>query len=1123
MEKRINWLHFTDLHYGQKKQDILLPKIKKELFRDIEYIKEQIGKIDIVFFTGDLTQSGGKEEFDELTAFLKELWSHFNKLSSNPFLIAIPGNHDLNRPDPTRAVVKVLRNYHLDLELQEGLWEGLAMKSEYYEVIRQSFANFNNWYKEISVPKPNFIEGLVPGDIATEIKINDILLRIVGLNTAFLELSSDDCRGKLAIHPAQLIKMVGANPLEWIERADISLFLTHHDPQWYDKKSNDYYNNDINPGSSFYSHFCGHLHEANTFQYSLVGSPLRKTQLAPSLFGLQKINNHLDRIHGYYAGSYVVQDNNIKELFYPRRANLRYDGNYGIDADNGFHLGKMGFLEFNRLLSNDDDFENRSVLDELKTDSSKEAGEINENLENKNILDLNITPESAKELEKTPKISYTPQSQHQRIRIIEQNNFIELIRKNRLAWLITDWGLDESGFIGSVAGHLQLGNTRSSFILNCEDIASDEELITAFTEQFGMTLQNFCNLVTKIDNSLFVLDHVNVSLYTNSNYNRLLEILKSILDYCPKINMIVVARQSPALLPSDKYIRLAPLDAAQVKSYVENHPNVTQELGNPDNLLKLIEITSGVPMHIDRIIDGLKVAAFEELIEAEREVPIEVISDIQIPKSLRQAISVLSDTTDRSKLRSFKLLKILTVLANGETFSNITRFDSNEPIYLNNATELERLALLEVINSPKGLSTIAGNSSYQIKILRVPRQIRDYVNTLITESEKDDILRFASDMYFGKKWREGYIKQFSSSSFFGTKRFLNVDNCHLIINSLMATAIKNNNDAAIERAAMIGVNFGKHVFDVADYKNSIRVTEEIYNWLKSTNHQRLKATVSKILGEGLRMTGSHEKSNLMLNEALSTENGQLSNIEKNAIYIDLGYTYIKQVRYDKAIECARAVEKTAGTKNAHSIQAKYILAQATLKGDELLTRIRSLESDAKRADIPNLCNTLSLHIAELNQDPKEREKRFNKILMANDDNYNRVRAIIKKSLDILSNDEGTLAPEDLLLLNVSYSYLYPQRLESLFTSCHKALWLYCIKEGLLPDLLNLFKHSSLVWRISGENEIEKSYFAKLEAAVADKLDSIGDSKNDLNLDYYNRRKLEFNAQAVSSLLQLLPE
>jgi len=40
MEKKLSWLHLTDLHYGQKGQNILLPKIKKEFFKDIEFIGE---------------------------------------------------------------------------------------------------------------------------------------------------------------------------------------------------------------------------------------------------------------------------------------------------------------------------------------------------------------------------------------------------------------------------------------------------------------------------------------------------------------------------------------------------------------------------------------------------------------------------------------------------------------------------------------------------------------------------------------------------------------------------------------------------------------------------------------------------------------------------------------------------------------------------------------------------------------------------------------------------------------------------------------------------------------------------------------------------------------------------
>jgi hypothetical protein len=1115
MERRINWLHLTDLHYGQRGQNILLPKIRKELFNDVEYIKDQIGKIDIVFFTGDLTQSGKQEEFNELTVFLKELWSHFKKLNSNPYLVAIPGNHDLNRPDPTKAAVKVLRNYDSDSELQEGLWDGLLKKNEYYDVIDQCFKNFTDWYKEINLPKPNLNYGLVPGDISAEILINDVKLKVVGLNTAFLELTSDNYVGKLAINPLQVTTLVGNAPVDWVEEADIALLLTHHDPKWYGKTSWDYYNNDINPGNLFYSHLCGHLHQANTSQSGLLGSELRRVQLAPSLFGLQKINNHLDRIHGYYAGSYILQDNNIKELFYPRKAIERYDGNIGIDADNGFNLGKKGFLELNRQLEEKPKTEIGKELNLTFNGNKKSFKDDDLDFTKENILDLKSPTVNIQELDKVPKTKYSLSPQHVNIRLVEQNHFVDLMKKDRLAWLITDWGLDENGFIGSVSNQLKIEHSKASFLLNCEDLATDDEIIAAVEEQFGMTLQRFCNLVTTIDSTLLVLDHVNNNLYSTINsFNRLAEILKSILDYCPSMHIVVVARQVPSFLFTEKYVKLTPLDDAQIQSYVEHHPGRTTELDDSDNLVKLIDITSGLPKHIDRIINSLRVTTFDELVEHERGNPsITILSD-NFPKSIKQAIGLLAETNDRLKQRSLKLLKVLTVLSNGETFSNLTRFDSNEPIYLENANELERLSLLEIITTTKVLSKVASNPTQQIKIMRAPRQIRDYVTTLITENEKDDIIRLACDMYFGNKWREGSIKDIYGKSVLGASKFFNVDNCHLIINNLMTSAFKNDNEMAVERASLLAINFCNHVLDAGDYKNAIYTGEGIYNWLKSTDNNRSKATIAKMLGEAFRMLGNNEKSEFMLKEALEMEDANLSNDDKNSIYLELAYSYLKQLNFPKAIENAKEVEKTTSLKDGYGLQAKYIIARATLRDDALMSRLKSLQAQAKKESYFSLVNTISLYITSLVKDIKEREKRFNSILASKGDDYNKIRAIIRKSTDILEGD-GRLSYDDLYLLNMSYSYLYTQRLQSLFTTCHKALWLFCIKEHRFEDLLNLFRHSSLVWRISGEIDLEKSYFQSLDTFIHSNISSVAkDSVINANVDYYDRRKLELSTQPL---------
>jgi len=125
-----------------------------------------------------------------------------------------------------------------------------------------------------------------------------------------------------------------------------------------------------------------------------------------------------------------------------------------------------------------------------------------------------------------------------------------------------------------------------------------------------------------------------------------------------------------------------------------------------------------------------------------------------------------------------------------------------------------------------------------------------------------------------------------------------------------------------------------------------------------------------------------------------------------------------------------------------------------------------------------------------------------------DDDYNKIRAIISKSLSNVESNEP-IPNEDLNFLNISYSYLYTQRLEVLFNKCHKALWGHCVKSKRYEDLLNLFKFSSLIWRITGDIELEKSYFLNLKTEIASQIDSLKQNPvNVANLDYYYRRDME---------------
>src|SRR5712672_4264401 len=98
MEKSLSWIHLSDLHMGLTAQGWLWPMVKSELHADLGRMHEKSGPLDLVLFTGDLTQAGTSDQFGRLTHELEELWQIFATLGSSPSLVCVPGNHDLVRP-----------------------------------------------------------------------------------------------------------------------------------------------------------------------------------------------------------------------------------------------------------------------------------------------------------------------------------------------------------------------------------------------------------------------------------------------------------------------------------------------------------------------------------------------------------------------------------------------------------------------------------------------------------------------------------------------------------------------------------------------------------------------------------------------------------------------------------------------------------------------------------------------------------------------------------------------------------------------------------------------------------------------------------------------------------------
>ena len=120
---QINWLHLTDLHRGMKEGGWLWPSVRESFFDDLKRLHDKCGPWDLVLFTGDLAQRGQSSEFEQVDHILAQLWKLLRELGSDPKLLAVPGNHDLVRPDLRIPAVKLLLRWTQELQVQEEFWD----------------------------------------------------------------------------------------------------------------------------------------------------------------------------------------------------------------------------------------------------------------------------------------------------------------------------------------------------------------------------------------------------------------------------------------------------------------------------------------------------------------------------------------------------------------------------------------------------------------------------------------------------------------------------------------------------------------------------------------------------------------------------------------------------------------------------------------------------------------------------------------------------------------------------------------------------------------------------------------------------------------------------------------
>jgi hypothetical protein len=351
----------------------------------------------------------------------------------------------------------------------------------------------------------------------------------------------------------------------------------------------------------------------------------------------------------------------------------------------------------------------------------------------------------------------------------------------------------------------------------------------------------------------------------------------------------------------------------------------------------------------------------------------------------------------------------------------------------------------------------------------------------MSESEINSLVKKAIALYFGEHWKKSGTSLRKLSGVLVSDEGTLVANPHSLVLRLLA------DDATwVDAKSPIPVfnlcrTYTGALIDGRHYRSAVIACKEII----AANDERYAGQevvdIEFTLARSLRMLGDYEAARDLL-EKLKNQKG--SNQYRAHILLNLALT---QLRLDDPAAVATANLVIDLVPNSeHAIQAKSIifeLEEDRSNKKELLL----LEQDARRRGFNIAANNIALGRVALNTD-RRANLNFNvleevyKTAIESNDKYTAARAMDKIGLLCLKSSRG-LSHNQVRALMETYEYLYGERFRSMFDSVHASLWEYFERLNDVPNLLSLFRHSSLIWRLDDDEQKERKYAEKLIASA----------------------------------------
>lgn len=1057
-------LHLTDLHVGMANQEWLWPTAKKGLLEDLARLYDKVGGPDIVIFSGDLTQKATREEYSKLNDVLGELWKLFKSHGATPPLFPVPGNHDLARPKPMDPTALAMKMWWESPNVRQAFWKNDP--KDYRKFIDSVFSTYMDWLNGLEkgpIPLVQLSHGILPGDVVAEMKIGDISLGLVGLNTAWLQLEEGDYQRKIDADPRQLMALTNNDPDAWCKKHDFNLLITHHPQEWLHPTSLEMWRSEVHTPSRFDAHLFGHMHDASIASSSEGGAQGRRYIQGASMFGLEVRSGGIERIHGYSVLQLRNLDNGQHQLRqWPRRAHKGRSAVWKLIPDPDFDCDDSGAIEYCY------GFGSSPVLQQVVPVSNSAT----------------LSPAAGRASLRSLRKSLSAASAFADVRGVEKELASKALATKRALWLVSDWGLGDEQFIRA----LQFGQpVEKSFLyeLDCQNFFKRDDIYAGVQEQIGCSFEQMCEQISLEGPCILVLDDLPIlegSDKATHQLQRDVELLVEILlQYCSDIRLIIKSRRLP-INCALSVVELRPFDEADTMAYVANHEQGGRNLATAKFVGQLFRHTDGIPTRIDRALRDVQIVGVAQMHTLNSDVAGKSAAVLEAPSGLIETLRELEQSADPTAVRAFKLLKVLTMFPRGEQLATVKRFYGASQFYPQDARILLDAALVDAVEIP----SIDVESNEAAKALVVRRPVREYLYASLPANELKSLNRQSLELYFGKEWASKGIKSPKHMRFneprcgawqIGNASMLILRAAREAVEGTVASRWLATRDLA--SAYCTNLTSGNHFLAV------ISLSEDLLPLLEGVDAPPELSVLRADFAKALRMTGQSDRAIEICMQVQST-NPNKKLLQSTHLTLALCYEGLNRV--DEARKSANACIQLDPRSNL-SLQARSIAIGLQTEKADRQKNLRLLEAQARKKKAFVVANNIALSLADECTDPvvsRQLVSTISEQAAANGDYHNAIRSIIRLSKMHL-DDEGALPVKLLVRLIDTYHYLYGEDIQGLFRRCHAALWRAFEGKNEVENLLRLFRYSSLKWRVRGLDTIEAEYVGHLSRVLGDRM------------------------------------